>query len=265
MRSRKSCQVYASSGSRFPALPALQSGNRYLGLAGAGASTRRSPSSTTARSGRPVFRAWRFARTSRASWMSRVVFMCASLPISRNMARPGNSRLQVRRTGRKTLVPAVCTSAAFALQAEETPPRANAGNPKGGTRHVTRENHRRGRPRAGAARPVEGQSGGQVQGPGAGSVRRRGRLGVPEDRRADLARDSRHGDRVRVRQAGRGRVLQGVSLHGRSQGRLRPARARQTTRRRRHRRRGPVPHDRSAMGGGSHRPRPLVGVQPGVQ
>ena len=50
--------------------PALKSGNRYGERAAGVASTWRSPSSTTARNGRPSRRACRFARIRRSSWMS---------------------------------------------------------------------------------------------------------------------------------------------------------------------------------------------------
>ena len=44
-------------------------------------STCRNPSSTTARNGRPVRRACRFARISNSSWMSSVVFLISVLDL----------------------------------------------------------------------------------------------------------------------------------------------------------------------------------------
>ena len=74
MIDRKSGHEYCSSGSRRLKSPTLRSGRLYPARDGV-ANASRSPSSTTARSGRPVCLACRFARASNSSWMSIVVFM----------------------------------------------------------------------------------------------------------------------------------------------------------------------------------------------
>lgn len=63
-----------SSGFVSPGRPTLRSGSTYRVISGGASRTRRRPSSTSARSGFPSFRAWRFARASSGSEMSSVVF-----------------------------------------------------------------------------------------------------------------------------------------------------------------------------------------------
>ena len=79
MTSRRSCQERGSSGSGAPRSPTLRSCSLNGVRLGSLGSTWRSPSSTKARKGWPVRRAWRLARASNSSCMSTVVFIGSML------------------------------------------------------------------------------------------------------------------------------------------------------------------------------------------
>lgn len=95
--SRRCCQEYPSSGFGSRGLPTLRSTRRCPAVARSDRSASRSPSSISARTGRPVRRAcWR-ARSSRSSAISTVVLMSTRYPCRTAWATASSAADDVRR------------------------------------------------------------------------------------------------------------------------------------------------------------------------